>query len=47
MKRMLVLAAALVVAVPALAQYPNRPIRIVVPFGAGSATDLISRVLGN
>ncbi|MDA0982236.1 MAG: tripartite tricarboxylate transporter substrate binding protein [Proteobacteria bacterium] len=29
------------------AQYPNKPIRIVVPFGAGSATDLISRVLGN
>lgn len=47
MKRMLVLAAALLVAVPASAQYPNKPIRIVVPFGAGSATDLISRVLGN
>ena len=29
------------------AQYPNKPIRIVVPFGAGSATDLISRVIGN
>lgn len=47
MKRTLVLAAALLVAVPAFAQYPNKPIRIVVPFGAGSATDLISRVLGN
>ncbi|MGQ0512414.1 MAG: Bug family tripartite tricarboxylate transporter substrate binding protein [Betaproteobacteria bacterium] len=47
MKRMFVLAAALVVAAPALAQFPNKPIRIVVPFGAGSATDLISRVLGN
>ncbi len=29
------------------AQYPNKPIRIVVPFGAGSATDLIARVLGS
>lgn len=47
MKRTLVLAAAWLVAVPAFAQYPNKPIRIVVPFGAGSATDLISRVLGN
>ncbi len=47
MKRTLVMAAALLVAVPAFAQYPNKPIRIVVPFGAGSATDLISRVLGN
>jgi len=47
MKRTLVLVAALLVAVPAFAQYPNKPIRIVVPFGAGSATDLISRVLGN
>jgi tripartite-type tricarboxylate transporter receptor subunit TctC len=47
MKRLLVLAAAFAVAAPALAQFPNKPIRIVVPFGAGSATDLISRVLGN
>jgi tripartite-type tricarboxylate transporter receptor subunit TctC len=47
MKRILWLAAACLLAAPALAQYPNKPIRIVVPFGAGSATDLISRVLGN
>ncbi len=47
MKRFFVLAAALLVAVPALAQFPNKPIRIVVPFGAGSATDLISRVIGS
>ena len=47
MKRMFVMAAALLVAVPAFAQFPNKPFRIVVPFGAGSATDLISRVIGS
>jgi tripartite-type tricarboxylate transporter receptor subunit TctC len=26
--------------------YPNKPITIIVPFGAGSATDTITRVLG-
>ena len=47
MKRILWLAAALAFTAPSYAQFPNKPIRIVVPFGAGSATDLISRVLGN
>jgi tripartite-type tricarboxylate transporter receptor subunit TctC len=47
MKRYLVLAAALVFAAPSFAQFPNKPIRIVVPFAAGSATDVISRILGN
>ena len=46
MKRLLVLAAALLVAAPTFAQYPNKPIRIVVPFPAGSATDTITRILG-
>src|SRR5262245_51311946 len=27
------------------AQYPSKPIRVVVPFPAGSATDTITRVL--
>jgi tripartite-type tricarboxylate transporter receptor subunit TctC len=46
MKRFAVLVAACLFAAPAFAQFPNKPIRIVVPFGAGSATDLISRVIG-
>lgn len=26
--------------------YPNRPVRIIVPFGAGSATDVVARTIG-
>ncbi len=38
----------LAVAAPAHAQpFPSKPLRIVVPFPAGSATDTISRILGN
>jgi tripartite-type tricarboxylate transporter receptor subunit TctC len=47
MKRLFTAAAACLFACAASAQqFPSKPIRIVVPFGAGSATDLISRVLG-
>ena len=43
-RRAAVLAAALVCSGAALAQpYPNKPIRAVVPFAAGSATDQIGR----
>jgi tripartite-type tricarboxylate transporter receptor subunit TctC len=45
MKRSLVLAL-LLAAGPALAQsYPVKPIRVVIPFGAGSSTDAVMRVL--
>ncbi|OFZ86315.1 MAG: NagM [Betaproteobacteria bacterium RBG_16_66_20] len=46
MKRLLVLAGALLFAVQAYAQFPNKAIRVVVPFPAGSATDTITRILG-
>ena len=47
------LAGALLAAVPARAaqpapapgDYPNRPIRVIVPFGVGSITDVITRVV--
>lgn len=35
-------------ALPAAAQdYPNKPIRIISPFGPGTATDTVARVIGN
>jgi tripartite-type tricarboxylate transporter receptor subunit TctC len=40
--------AALALAAPLQAfaqEFPNRPIRIVAPFGAGSSTDLVSRII--
>ncbi|MBC7802311.1 MAG: tripartite tricarboxylate transporter substrate binding protein [Candidatus Parcubacteria bacterium] len=46
MKRVFLLAAALLFAAPSFAQFPNKPVRIVVPFPAGSATDTITRILG-
>ena len=43
-RRLTLCAAALLCAPAALAQpYPNKPIRAVVPFAAGSATDQIGR----
>ena len=45
MKRLLA-AALLVVSLGALAQYPQRPIQLIVPWGAGGGTDATARVIG-
>ena len=45
--RIVIAGAALLFGAPAHAQsYPSKPITIIVPFGAGSATDIITRVVG-
>src|SRR3954468_25078424 len=48
MRRFLaLLICALSLAVPALAQdYPNKPIRIIVPFGPGGGGDIVGRIFG-
>jgi putative tricarboxylic transport membrane protein len=34
-------------AFPAAAEYPERPIRVVVPYGAGGSTDIVARTIVN
>ena len=43
--RALALLLALLIAAPAAAQFPSKPIRMLVPFGAGSSTDIVMRIL--
>ena len=33
------------IAAPAWGQFPSKPIRVLVPFGAGSSTDIVMRIL--
>jgi tripartite-type tricarboxylate transporter receptor subunit TctC len=42
-----VLTAALFAPLDAAAQFPGKPIRVVVPFPAGSSTDTVTRILAN
>ena len=43
----LVLVAAVFAVAPALAQYPDRPIELVVPWAAGGGTDAMARAFGD
>jgi len=45
MKRIALLAGLMIFAACAYAQYPNKPIRLVNPFPAGSSTDIIIRII--
>jgi tripartite-type tricarboxylate transporter receptor subunit TctC len=47
MKRRLLLASTLLAAGAALAQGSPRPLKIVVPFGAGTSTDIVGRILAD
>src|SRR6185369_14610072 len=47
MQRWILLLAALATAATAQAQgYPSKPVKLIVPFPAGSATDQVARVVG-
>src|SRR5688500_20354184 len=43
--RKLIAAALLLAASTALAQYPQRPIQLIVPWGAGGGTDATARII--
>ena len=46
--RFLALLAACAMVAPTFGQpYPNHPVKIVVPFAAGSATDILARIIGD
>jgi tripartite-type tricarboxylate transporter receptor subunit TctC len=41
------LVALAVMSTPAAAQYPTKPITIIVPFAAGGPTDVVARLIGD
>jgi tripartite-type tricarboxylate transporter receptor subunit TctC len=43
--RAVALLVAMLLAAPVAAQFPSKPIRVLVPFGAGSSTDIVMRIL--
>jgi tripartite-type tricarboxylate transporter receptor subunit TctC len=46
LKAVLIAAGAALLAVPAAAEYPQRPIQLISPFPAGGAADVLARYLG-
>ena len=46
MRRLLIAALAWLACAGATAQYPTRPVRIIVPYGTGGATDMVARQIG-
>jgi tripartite-type tricarboxylate transporter receptor subunit TctC len=45
MKRLLTLVALIFLAGPALAQYPNKAVHVIVSFTPGSSTDIVGRIV--